>query len=96
MRFFYVRQLNDEMIIKLEHVDTKEQLADVLVTFKDKRNFDTMMNASRGYDGRSILRDGEPKCWSERRNDDSRQVSQHVAKTETEAPSGGGVSVGGD
>ncbi len=67
MRFFYVRQLNDELIIKLEHVNTKEQWADVLVTFKDKFNFDYIMTCSRGYNARLLLRDGEPATWIERR-----------------------------
>ncbi len=68
MRFFYVRQLNDELIIKLEHVSTTEQWADVLVTFKDKSNFDYIMTRSRGYNARSLHIDGEPSTWRERKS----------------------------
>ena len=66
MRFFYVRQLHDELIIKLAHVSTKEQLADLMVTFKDKQNFDHLMNISRGYNGRLVAKDEFPESWKER------------------------------
>ncbi len=52
MRFFYCRQLNDEQIIELVKIDTSKQEADLLVTYKDKQNFDTMMTLTRGYNGR--------------------------------------------
>ncbi len=46
MRFFYVRQLHDEDIIILERIDTKDQLADLLVTYKNTPNFDRLMHLS--------------------------------------------------
>ena len=64
MRFFYVRQLHDEDRIILERIDTKEQLADLLVTYKNKPNFDHLMRLSRGYDARAIQRNDEyPESW---------------------------------
>ena len=66
MRFFYVRQLHDECIIKLVHVNTKEQLADIMVTYKDKRNFEYLMCKSRGYDARLIEKGILPASWIER------------------------------
>ncbi len=67
MRYFYVRQLHDELVIKSEHVNTKEQWMDVLVTYKNSQNFDYIMKCSRGHDARSTKRDGKPAAWIKRR-----------------------------
>ena len=42
-RYFYVRDLVDNQVVKLEKVDTTEQLADILVTFKTVANFANLM-----------------------------------------------------
>ena len=73
MRYFYVRQLHDELKIELVRIDTKEQLADVLVTFKDKHNFDHLMCVSRGYDARLIQRDEYPSSWRPRESASTRR-----------------------
>ena len=69
MRYFYVQQLHVEGIIELEKVSTDDQLADILVTYKNKSNFDHLMLLTRGYDGRRVISHVQPQLpesWVER------------------------------
>jgi hypothetical protein len=47
MRYFYVRQLIAEGVVRLLKVDTSEQLADLLCTFKSVANFNKLMDIAK-------------------------------------------------
>jgi hypothetical protein len=49
-RYFYVRDLIKEAVVVLTKVDTTEQLADLLCTFKTVANFNTLMAIAKPQD----------------------------------------------